>query len=310
MRYVLNTGCQLFLPLREKAWTTRNTPKPNAVQVGSKNSSIDRCVITAKDYDEFLKLMQDAGYEIKTGKYISFRAEGQERFTRAKTIGDNYTEDRIKERIQGRNARRRQMQNGRKNISLISDIQNRIKQIDSKGFEHSMKIKILKEAARTLNYLTENELLQYADLEKKVEDIHSSYERTGADLKVVEAQLRKVQPLIKNISTYQKLKPVYDAYSKTKNKQSFRAAHEAELVVFEAAKSTLLAMQDGEKLPSMKSLQAEQQRLLEEQQRLYDERARLKKEAKVIDTMKANVDDFLSPTLSQEHEKAKSSELE
>ena len=69
-------------------------------------------------------------------------------------------------------------------------------------------------------------------------------------------------------------------------------------------------MQDGEKLPSMKSLQAEQQRLLEEQQRLYDDRARLKYEAKVIDTMKANVDDFLCPTLSQEHEKAKSSELE
>ncbi len=110
--------------------------------------TIDRCVITAKDYDEFLKLMQDAGYEIKTGKYISFRAEGQERFTRAKTIGENYTEERIKERIAGRNARRRQMQNGRKNISLISDIQNRIKQIDSKGFEHSMKIKILKEAAQ------------------------------------------------------------------------------------------------------------------------------------------------------------------
>ena len=272
--------------------------------------TIDRLVITAKDYDDFLRLMQEAGYEIKTGKYISFRAEGQERFTRAKTIGDNYTEDRIKERIQGRNARRRQMQNGRKNISLISDIQNRIKQIDSKGFEHSMKIKILKEAAKTLNYLTENKLLQYADLEKKVEDIHSSYERTGADLKVVEAQLRKVQPLIKNISTYQKLKPVYDAYSKAKNRQSFRAAHEAELVVFEAAKSTLLAMQDDEKLPNLKSLQAEQQRLLEEQQRLYDERARLKKEAKVIDTMKANVDDFLSPTLSLEHEKAKSTERE
>ena len=83
------------------------------------------------------------------------------------------------------------------------------------------------------------------------------------------------------------------------------------LVVFEAAKSTLLAMQDGEKLPSMKSLQAEPATpFWEEQQRLYDERARLKKEAKVIDTMKANVDDFLSPTLSQEHEKAKSSELE
>ncbi len=272
--------------------------------------TIDRCVITAKDYDEFLKMMQDAGYEIKTGKYISFRAEGQERFTRAKTIGENYTEERIKERIQGRNPRKRQMQTGRKGISLIGDIQERIKLIDSKGYEHKAKIIILKEAARTLNYLTENNLLQYADLEKKVEDIHGSYARTGEDLKSVEARLREIQPLIKNISNYQKLKPVYDAYMKAKDKSAFKAKHEAELVIFEAAKSTLLAMQGDQKLPSLKSLQAEQQRLLEDQQRLYDERAKLKKEARVIDTMKANVDDFLSPTSAQDHDKKRSSELE
>ncbi len=122
--------------------------------------TIDRCIITAKNYDEFLKMMQDAGYEIKTGKYISFRAEGQERFTRAKTIGENYTEELIKERIQGRNPHKRQMQTGRKGISLIGDIQERIKLIDSKGYEHKAKLTILKEAARTLNYLTENNLLQ------------------------------------------------------------------------------------------------------------------------------------------------------
>ena len=272
--------------------------------------TIDRNIIMAKDYDEFLKLMQDAGYEIKPGKYISFRAEGQERFTRAKTIGENYTEERIKERIQGRNPRKRQMQTGRKGISLIGDIQERIKLIDSKGYEHKAKLTILKEAARTLNYLTENNLLQYADLEKKVEDIHSSYARTGEELKSVEARLREIQPLIKNISNYQKLKPVYDAYTKAKDKSAFRAKHEAELVIFEAAKSTLLAMQGDQKLPSLKSLQTEQQRLLEDQQRLYDERAKLKKEARVIDTMKANVDDFLSPTAAQDRDKKRSSELE
>lgn len=97
-----------------------------------------------------------------------------------------------------------------------------------------------------INYLTENNLLQYADLEKKVEDIHSSYARTGEELKSVEARLREVQPLIKNISNYQKLKPVYVAYMKAKDKPAFKAKHEAELVIFEAAKSTLLAMQ-GEK---------------------------------------------------------------
>ena len=272
--------------------------------------TIDRLVITAKDYDDFLRLMQEAGYEIKTGKYISFRAEGQERFTRSKTIGENYTEERIKERIAGRTPRRSQRQTLQKGISLIGDIQERIKLIDSKGYEHKAKLTILKEAARTLNYLTENNLLQYADLEKKVEDVRSSYDRTGKELKGVEARLREVQPLIKNISNYQRLKPVYDAFQKAKDKPSFKAKHEAELVIFEAARSTLLAMQGDEKLPSLKTLQAEQQRLLDEQQQLYDERARLKKEARMIDTLKANVDDFLKPNAERDQEHQRNSQRE
>ena len=272
--------------------------------------TIDRLVITAKDYDDFLRLMQEAGYEIKTGKYISFRAEGQERFTRSKTIGENYTEERIKERIAGRSPRRNRRQTVPKDISLIGDIQERIRLIDSKGYEHKAKLTILKEAARTLNYLTENNLLQYADLEKKVEDAHSSYDRTGKELKGVEARLREVQPLIKNISNYQRLKPVYDAFQKAKDKSGFKAKHEAELVIFEAARTTLLAMQGDEKLPSLKTLQAEQQRLLEEQQRLYDERATLKKEARIIDTMKANVDIFLKPSVVQESEQIRDNQRE
>ena len=272
--------------------------------------TIDRFVITAKDYDDFLRLMQEAGYEIKTGKYISFRAEGQERFTRSKTIGENYTEERIKERIAGRTPRRSQRQTTPKGISLIGDIQERIRLIDSKGYEHKAKLTILKEAARTLNYLTENNLLQYADLEKKVEDVHGSYDRTGKELKGVEARLREVQPLIKNISNYQRLKPVYDAFQKAKDKPGFKAKHEAELVIFEAARSTLLAMQGDEKLPSLKTLQAEQQRLLEEQQRLYDERAKLKKEAKHIETIKSNVDTFLAPSVDHDRDHLRSTQRE
>ena len=136
----------------------------------------------------------------KPGKYIAFRAEGQERFTRAKTIGDNYTEDRIKERIQGRGNRKRQIQTSCRGISLISDIQethpaHRQQRLRAQGEAHHSQ-----RSCATLNYLTENNLLQYADLEKKAEDIRSSYARTGDELKSLEARLREVQPLIKNIS--------------------------------------------------------------------------------------------------------------
>ena len=272
--------------------------------------TIDRLVITAKDYDDFLRLMQEAGYEIKTGKYISFRAEAQERFTRSKTIGENYTEERIKERIAGRTPRRNRRQTVPKGISLIGDIQERIRLIDSKGYEYKAKLTILKEAARTLNYLTENNLLQYADLEKKVEDVHSSYDRTGKELKGVEARLREVQPLIKNISNYQRLKPVYDAFQKAKDKPGFKAKHEAELVIFEAARSTLLAMQGDEKLPSLKTLQAEQAQLFEEQERLYAERNRFKKEAKQIETIKSNVDTFLAPSADHDRDHLRSTQRE
>ena len=102
----------------------------------------------------------------------------------------------------------------------------------------------------------------------------------------------------------------YDAFQKAKDKPSFKAKHEAELVIFEAARSTLLAIQGDEKLPSLKALQAEQQRLLEEQQRLYDERAKLKKEARMIDTLKANVDDFLKPNTEHDRNQVRKNQLE
>ena len=69
-------------------------------------------------------------------------------------------------------------------------------------------------------------------------------------------------------------------------------------------------MQGDQKLPSLKSLQAEQERLNQEQQRLYDERASLKKQAKQIDTIKANVDMFLSLGSETEATKKRTSQLE
>lgn len=272
--------------------------------------TIDRNVIMAQDYDEFLKLMQEAGYEIKIGKYIAFRAEGQERFTRSKTIGMNYTEENIKERIHGRNPRKRRSMEGNKNISLISDIQDRIAAINSKGYEHTAKLIILKEAAKTLNYLTENNLLEYGQLEKRAEDIHGSVKRTAEQLKKVETRLREIQPLIKNMGNFQRLKPVYEEYLNTKDKEGYRQTHEAELIIFEAARTALLAEKGEGKLPSLRTLSAEQKRLQEEQKKLYNERTRLKKEEKEIDTIKKNVDQYLSPSVSQAQERDKTAQRE
>ncbi len=63
--------------------------------------AIDAAIPQAKDFDGFLRLMETQGYEVKQGKFISFRAPGQGRFTRCKTLGEDYTEERITRRIKG-----------------------------------------------------------------------------------------------------------------------------------------------------------------------------------------------------------------
>lgn len=84
--------------------------------------------------------MESCGYEIKQGKHIAFRSKNQQRFTRAKTIGDNYTEERTKERILNKD----------KELGNIIDIKNNHKAKSSKGYEHWATKHNLQTAASTL----------------------------------------------------------------------------------------------------------------------------------------------------------------
>ena len=60
---------------------------------------IDRTIKQSKDWDDFIKRMATFDYEIKYGKHVAFKHKDKERFTRVKTIGEDYTEFRLKERI-------------------------------------------------------------------------------------------------------------------------------------------------------------------------------------------------------------------
>ena len=61
---------------------------------------VDSCILQANDYDGFLELLNEKGYEIKKGKYLALKPPGMNRFKRCKTLGENYSEERIRSRIQ------------------------------------------------------------------------------------------------------------------------------------------------------------------------------------------------------------------
>ena len=190
---------------------------------GKLKIAVDTLIPQVSSFEELLSRLQAAGYEIKTGKYISCRAPGQERFTRLKTLGADYTEETIRERIEGKRTRAAKIpkQAEQRGVSLLIDIENSIKAQESRGYEQWAKIHNLKQAAKTMNFLSEHKIEQYADLTAKIAEVTAASEQAADSLKEVEKRLSDMAVLIKNVTTYQKTKPVYEAYKKAKDKGKY-----------------------------------------------------------------------------------------
>mgnify|MGYP002998575316 CR=1 FL=1 len=253
-------------------------------------TAIDAAVPQAKDFDDFLRLLQEQGYEAKRGKYVSFRAPGQERFIRCKTLGEAYTEEAIIERIKGRFVERKPKEN--RKISLRIDLENSIKAQQSAGYEKWAKLHNLKQAARTLNFLTEHEIESYPDLESRVAEITAASTEAATALKAAERRLAEMAVLIKDVTTCKELRPLVQEYQRAADKKQFRRKHEGTLILYEAA-AKALKEQGFQKLPDLYALKNEYKQLAEQKdqmQRQYNDAKRQMQEYGII---KQNVDGIL-----------------
>ena len=271
---------------------------------GKLKTAVDALIPQVSSFEELLSRLQATGYEIKPGKYVSCRAPGQERFTRLKTLGADYAEEAIRERIEGRRTRAAKAPKAERGVSLLIDIENSIKAAQSRGYEQWAKIHNLKQAAKTLNFLTEHQISQYEDLTAKIEEIQTESEKTGDALKEVEKQLADMAVLIKNVSTFQKTKPAYDTYRKARNKDRYRAAHEGTVILHEAAAKALKAAGIS-KLPNLTALQEEYEKLQEQKEALRADYGKLKKQVKEYDVIRQNIDSILRQPKEPEREKGK-----
>ena len=274
---------------------------------GKLKIAVDALIPQVSSFEELLSRLQAAGYEIKPGKYVSCRAPGQERFTRLKTLGADYTEEAIRERIEGRRTRTAKAPKAERGVSLLIDIENSIKAAQSRGYEQWAKIHNLKQAAKTLNFLTEHQISRYEDLTAKITEIQTESDKAGDALKEVEKRLADMAVLIKNVSTFQKTKPAYDTYRKARNKERYRAAHEGTVILHEAAAKTLKAAGIS-KLPNLAALQAEYEKLQEQKETLRADYGKLKKQVREYDVIKQNIDSILRQPREPEREKGKERE--
>ena len=285
-----------------KSYAEYQAEKTGTSWKGKLKIAVDALIPQVSSFEELLQRLQAAGYEIKPGKYVSCRAPGQERFTRLKTLGADYTEEAIRERIAGRRAKAAKAPGEQRGVSLLIDIENSIKAAQSKGYEQWAKIHNLKQAAKTMNFLMEHKIEQYADLVSRIEEMAAESGQAADALKNAEKRLADMAVLIKNVSTYQKTKPVYDAYRKARNREKYRAGQEQAIILHEAAARSLKASGIA-KLPNLAALQSEYEALQAQKEALYADYGKLKKKVREYDIIKQNIDSILQADRQPEREK-------
>ena len=268
--------------------------------------AIDAAIPQAKDFDGFLRLMEAQGYEVKQGKYISFRAladglrPGQERFTRCKTLGEDYTEERITQRIKGIAIDRGPRRRSAREISLRTALEDSIKAQQSAGYARWAKLHNLKQAANSLNFITEHQIDSYEGLESRMAEISAANDAAASALKDTECRLGDIALQIKNLSAYKQLRPVALELRNAKDKAAFRRQHESQLILYEAAAKSLKEA-GVKKFHNLYALKAEYKKLDGERERLSEQYNEVKKELKEYGIIKQNVDSILRVTPGKEH---------
>ena len=255
-------------------------------------AAIDRLIPASSSLEDLLARLQREGYEIKRGKYISARVPDQERFTRLKTLGADYTEEAVAVRIAGGPRPSRQPRQRSRKVSLLIDIQNNSKAQQSARYQRWATIENLKRAAATMNFLTEHGIGSYEELVEQCDAVAAASIRTRESLRDVEQQITDLAPLGKQIDTYRKLKHIYDRYKASKDKEKFLRGFEIEIILFEAAVREIKKA-GLTKLPSAEKLKTELGGLSARKTALQAELRKVQREDKEYDTLRQNVDAIL-----------------
>ena len=223
-----------------------------------------------KDFEDFLKKLEAAGIEVnRERKNLRLRVPGQKNYTRCNTLKGDYTEQAIRERIEGTRTvkpRRTFSQKPVPKVGLLVDIEAAVRAGKGSGYERWAKVFNLKQLSQAVIYLKEHGDMSYEDLQEKAAAATASFNALSAQIKELESRMTANGELQKQIVNYAKTRAVYVEYRKAGYSKKFRAEHEADILLHQAAKKYFDSM-GITKLPSVKSLREEYAGLLEQKRK-------------------------------------------
>ena len=248
-----------------------------------------------KDFEELLTMLQRGGWEVKRGKRISLKGKGQERFKRLDSLGEDYSEAALRAIIAGEkehHPREKKTVQPMRQVNLLVDIQAKLQAGKGAGYERWAKVFNLKQMAQTLNYLSENNLMNIEDLTAKTDASIARVHELQVTIRETEKRMAELHALKGHIINYVKTREVYAAYRMAGYSKKFVAEHEQEIKLHQAAKEAFSAL-GTQKIPKVKEIQAEYDALREKKKQAYAAYHQAQDEMRQLLTVRANVERIL-----------------
>lgn len=244
-----------------------------------------------KDFEELLTMLQRGGWEVKRGKRISLKGKGQERFKRLDSLGEDYSEAALRAIIAGEkehHPREKKTVQPMRQVNLLVDIQAKLQAGKGAGYERWAKVFNLKQMAQTLNYLSENNLMNIEDLTAKTDAAIARVHELQVTIRETEKRMAELHTLKGHIINYVKTREVYAAYRMAGYSKKFVAEHEQEIKLHQAAKEAFSAL-GKQKIPKVKEIRAEYDTLREKKKQAYAAYHQAQDEMRQLLTVRANV---------------------
>ena len=249
----------------------------------------------SKDWEEFLKKMADLGYEIKHGKYIAFKHKDKERFTRAKTIEEDYTEERLKERI-SENANQKTF-TVKKRVGNIIDIANNEKAQSSKEYELWATKHNLQVASDTVILMREKGFKSLAQLDNFIKKSADKRQTLQNEIKILDRKIATLSATMEQVHTVMKYRQIYQAYKKEPTDKAFAGEHKTEILLYEKSLADL--KKSYSKMPNSKQIFEELEKLNEKNNTLMQEYSSSKSEITELYQIRKNYEKYMEKEMER-----------
>lgn len=249
--------------------------------------AIDEAILSAKNYEELLDLLKQKGYlYIKRGNTISFKRDDQKKATRLSSLGKEYTEEKIAQRI----------------AALLEEenkdfITNVSRAAEGKGFYNNQYE--LKRLAATIAILQQNDIHSFDIMEMKIAETEVSMEELKETLNQMKERMTQYNVLIDKLELYQRLKPIAENYDKAMMKKTYYNKHKDKLEMYYALEKKLKSAGVNPETLQLAGVLMQQKELLERQKEIQEQYKATKNQLYELQRTNDHVKQILKPNYQE-----------